>query len=67
MNNNVLFLPIRTGLADKKMKSHLYYTDDSQFDVLAITNLGQLNVGYNEIEMLDESAENVRTAIAGKM
>ena len=43
----------------------MFYGLDPEYSSVAVVSLGKKGAGYNEMEEVDESRENVRTAVAG--
>ena len=43
------------------------YGLDEGFPVVAVTNLGKQDVGFDKDEQLDQGKENIRTAVAGNI
>lgn len=62
--NKILFLISNSGGPLKNGKFRILYDVSPQHPVVAVVGLGLKSAGFNEIEDLNESKENVRKAIA---
>ncbi|BFY99050.1 hypothetical protein BsWGS_02090 [Bradybaena similaris] len=48
----------------KTGKSRVLYGIDGNYSAVAVANLGKQDVGYDEVEQLDQGKENIRAAVA---
>ncbi|XP_070539846.1 cytosol aminopeptidase-like [Ptychodera flava] len=53
-----------SGQTLKKGKSRLFYGIDKEYTSVAVVGLGKQSAGVNELEEINESKENIRTAAA---
>ena len=54
-------------MSQKKGKQRVFYGLDPEYSSVAVVSLGKKDAGFNEQEELDESRDNIRIAVAGKV
>lgn len=62
----LFLLHFRAGRKLKTGKSRVLYGLDGNYSAVAVANLGKQDVGYDEVEQLDQGKENIRAAVASE-